>query len=86
MDRIHTLQNKIEKAVQILITAHVSPDGDAIGSTLALWHYLNNKGKNATIVVPNRFPKFLQWMQGQEEIVIYEQNKAQGEALAKMLT
>ena len=48
----------------------MAPDGDAMGSALAMWHYCQ---KRATVIVPNAFPAFLGWMPGAEEIRIYEQ-------------
>ena len=61
----------IDKAKKVVICAHVSPDGDAIGSTLALKHWLTGKGKQVTIVVPNIFPDFLHWMPGAEGVKVY---------------
>ena len=59
----------------IVICTHVNPDGDAIGSSLALKHYLERKGKQATIVVPNVFPDFLKWLPGADSILIYTNAK-----------
>lgn len=64
-----TLLNSQEK---IIIIPHKNPDGDAIGSTLGLWHYLKAKGKNAHIIAPNDFPDFLKWMPGADQIVNFE--------------
>jgi phosphoesterase RecJ-like protein len=46
----------------IVIIGHKNPDGDAIGSTLALSQYLNKKGHKATVVMPNEYPDFLHWL------------------------
>lgn len=62
---------------QIVIIPHKNPDGDAIGSTLGLWHYLKLKGIAATIVAPNDYPKFLKWMPGNEHILNFEQHNTQ---------
>ena len=59
----------------VVICAHVNPDGDAIGSSLALKHYLERKGKQATIIVPNIFPDFLKWLPGADSILIYTNAK-----------
>ncbi|MCD4790063.1 MAG: DHH family phosphoesterase [Bacteroidales bacterium] len=59
----------------ILITAHSNPDGDALGSSLALYHFLIQLGHNVYIIVPDEYPYFLAWMPGQEQILIYEHNK-----------
>jgi phosphoesterase RecJ-like protein len=59
----------------ILLTSHSNPDGDAIGSCLALYHFFKRKKHKVNIVIPNDFPEFLAWMPGQEKILIYEKNK-----------
>jgi phosphoesterase RecJ-like protein len=59
----------------IVITTHRSPDGDAIGSSLALHHLLVAHGHDVTVLVPDQFPPFLSWMKGSESIVIYELSK-----------
>lgn len=63
---------------KIVIITHYNPDGDAIGSSLGLKHYLNTKGIDAEVVVPNDFPKFLKWMPDAKKITIadYKQKKA----------
>jgi hypothetical protein len=63
---------------KIVIITHYNPDGDAIGSSLGLKHYLNTKGIDAEVVVPNDFPKFLKWMPDAKKIIIadYKQKKA----------
>lgn len=48
----------MERADKIVIVAHVSPDGDAVGSSLGLWHFLNTQDKDVTVIVPNAFPDF----------------------------
>lgn len=55
----------------ILLISHVNPDGDAIGSQLALYHYLTHKGKNVEMICPNNLQEFLKWMDGSEKIRIY---------------
>ena len=60
-----------ERADKIVIVSHVSPDGDAIGSSLGLWHFLNSQDKTVHVIVPNAFPDFLKWMPGAKEIIQY---------------
>ena len=55
---------------RVVVCTHVNPDGDAIGSSLALKHYLERKGKQATVIVPNVFPDFLKWLPGAESILV----------------
>ena len=65
----------IEHSSRVVICAHVNPDGDAIGSALALKHYLERRGKQATIVIPNVFPDFLKWMPGADTILVQTNQK-----------
>lgn len=62
----------LDRAEKIVIVAHVSPDGDAIGSSLGLWHFFNSQEKMANVIVPNAFPDFLKWMPGSKEILLYD--------------
>ena len=81
------MKELINNAQHIVIFTHMAPDGDAMGSALAMWHYCKERlrltehgpatpDRTQTIIVPNAFPAFLGWMPGAEEIRIYEQ-KAQ---------
>lgn len=67
----------LESGTNVVICTHVNPDGDAIGSSLALKHYLERKGKQATVVVPNVFPDFLTWLPGADTILIYTKHQEQ---------
>ncbi|HHT30038.1 MULTISPECIES: DHH family phosphoesterase [Petrimonas] len=64
----------VERSRQILITTHLSPDGDALGASLALYHYLKLQQKDVRLMVPNSFPYFLKWMKGSDDILIHEYN------------
>lgn len=64
-----------ERAEKIVIVSHVSPDGDAIGSSLGLWHFLTSQDKNAFVIVPNAFPDFLRWMPGSKDVLLYDRYK-----------
>ena len=61
-----------DRAEKMVIVSHVSPDGDAIGSSLGLWHFLESQGKTAHVIVPNAFPDFLKWMPGSKDILQYD--------------
>ena len=73
----------IDNSKKILLTSHISPDGDAIGSTLGFNHMLTKLGKNVTVMVPNRYPAFFKWMPGIEKVVIMEENKAESVKIFK---
>ncbi|MCE3260249.1 MAG: bifunctional oligoribonuclease/PAP phosphatase NrnA [Bacteroidetes bacterium] len=66
----------LKKVDNIVIVTHWSPDGDAMGSSLALYHYLKALKKTATVVVPNDYPEFLQWMPGNKGVLVYEKDTA----------
>ncbi len=66
----------LSKAQSVAILTHMSPDGDALGSSLAMCHYLRTLGKEPVAVIsPNRFPEFLNWLPGTEDILIYENSE-----------
>ncbi len=65
----------MHRAEKFVIVSHVSPDGDAVGSSLGLWHFLNTRGKTANVIVPNAFPDFLKWMPGSKDILQYDRYK-----------
>lgn len=54
---------------RIVITTHKNPDGDALGSSLGLWHVLVQLGHDAVVVSPNAFDHFLAWMPGSKQVV-----------------
>ncbi len=76
-------QEQIEKAQKIVLVTHLSPDGDAMGSSLGLYHYLQDLGKEVRVVVPNAFPYFLKWMNGAKDIVVNTYIPTVAEALIK---
>lgn len=82
MNLEHTKELKalLSSPKNIAIIPHKNPDGDAIGSTLALWHFLNNAGHNAAVVAPNDFPKFLKWMPSADSVINFEKENSQAKS------
>lgn len=78
-DLIHKVEKELEKADKIAIVVHVGPDGDAMGSSLGLWHYLMTIEKEPVVIVPTRFPSFYDWMPGSECVMVHEENPEQSE-------
>lgn len=76
---VTSLKHLLKTPKQCVIFPHKNPDGDALGSTLALYHFLRAKGHDVVIISPNEYPKFLQWMPGQENILLF--NKEQSRCL-----
>ena len=56
------LSKLLETSDNILLICHINPDGDAVGSQLALYQYLNSRGKNVNMISPNNLQEFLKWM------------------------
>lgn len=65
----------LARAEKFVIVSHVSPDGDAIGSSLGLYHFLISQEKTVNVIVPNAFPDFLRWMPGSKEVLLYDRYK-----------
>ena len=70
----------IQNATKVAILTHQSPDGDAMGSSLAMYHFIQSLGKDAQVIVPNAFPDFLAWMPAAETVLLYDTHKAQANA------
>ena len=72
---IQAIQNLLATPKKIAIIPHRNPDGDAMGSTLGLYHFLKKNNHQATVVSPNEFPDFLAWLPGSETVQIFEKDK-----------
>jgi bifunctional oligoribonuclease and PAP phosphatase NrnA len=67
----------------IVIVTHKNPDGDAMGSSLGLYHYLLRKKHNVRVVTPNGYPTFLQWLPGDDRVIEYLENPEEAESRIK---
>ncbi|MFN8437323.1 MAG: bifunctional oligoribonuclease/PAP phosphatase NrnA [Cytophagales bacterium] len=56
----------------VVITTHHKPDADALGSSLALYHFLKKLNHEVTIISPSDYPKFLFWMPGEKNVVTFD--------------
>ena len=65
--------------LRIVVVSHTNPDGDAVGSSLAWAEVLRSLGHEVLCIVPNKYPYFLDWMPGIDEVVIFK-NDAEGRA------
>jgi phosphoesterase RecJ-like protein len=68
------IRRLLSSSKNIVIVTHKNPDGDAIGSSLALYHYLISFGHDVTVITPNDYPLFLKWMPGEHTILKYDSN------------
>jgi bifunctional oligoribonuclease and PAP phosphatase NrnA len=71
---IEQCQTLIQNASSVVITTHKSPDGDAIGSSMALLHALRRMNVKALVVVPDAVPEFLQFFEGFEDVIVFDQD------------
>ena len=72
---IQAIQLLLATPKKIAIIPHRGPDGDAMGSTLGLYHFLLKNNHHPVVVSPNEFPDFLAWMPGSETVKIFEKDK-----------
>lgn len=69
------LKEKLSTPKHIIVTTHHKPDGDALGSSLAVYHWLKAKGHAVDVIVPSDFPTFLDWLPGRQDVHIYAADK-----------
>ena len=77
-EQIEQTRRLLDTAHRIVILTHMAPDGDAMGSALAMCHWckglpVTGDGlREVTVMVPNAFPAFFNWMPGVEQVRVYE--------------
>lgn len=75
VEKARALRQLIEESSRTVLTCHVRPDGDAIGSTLGLHHLLSSLGKESTVIVPDKAPQSLSFLPGFKDIAVYTSHK-----------
>ena len=68
--QLQEIKNLLLPENKVVIITHYNPDGDAIGSSLGLKHFLKALGLEPIVIVPNDFPKFLKWMPEAKKTII----------------
>lgn len=84
IEKASEIKKLVDENSKFVILVHRNPDGDALGSSLALMHFLRSIGKVADVIVPNAFPDFLRWLPESDAIVNYEQNKEKAAELLRL--
>jgi phosphoesterase RecJ-like protein len=74
-EEIKAIQELLSTPKKVVIIPHRSPDGDAMGSTLGLYHFLRKSNHEVVVIAPNEFPDFLAWLPAAETVLIYEKEK-----------
>lgn len=60
---------------KVVITSHHNPDGDAIGSAMAMYHVLMQLQHEVHVILPNRFPDFLGWISDSDRAMVFENDE-----------
>jgi phosphoesterase RecJ-like protein len=81
MQLINEFYPLLAQPKQIVITMHQKPDGDAMGSTLGLYHFLHNRGHQVTVISPTNWADFLEWLPGIETVINFEGQKEKSLAI-----
>ena len=66
---------------KVVITTHQKPDADAMGSSLALSHFLSGFGHSVTVISPTNWAGWVDWMPGTKQVLDYEKNKVKADAI-----
>mgnify|MGYP001036877860 CR=1 FL=1 len=83
MNTYQQIEAEVNAASNIVITSHKSPDGDSIGSSLGLLHFIEKLGKTATVCHPDPAPSFLYWLDTSSFLLMTEQPEAVTAAFEK---
>jgi len=75
MQHIQEFFPKLNKPFKGVITCHQKPDGDAMGSSLALFHFLKQLGHDVKVIAPTNWANFLNWLPGVDEVIDFEANR-----------
>jgi phosphoesterase RecJ-like protein len=82
-EALRTMKEILAGGSKVAITAHRSPDGDAVGSVLGLFHLLAGQGIKASVVLPDRYAAFLDWMPGTEAICFHSEQPEESEEIIR---
>jgi len=72
-----------EQGKNIVIITHMNPDGDAMGSSLALNAVFEKMGHTSQVIVPNDYPGFLKWLPGNKKVIVFKHKEAKAAATLK---
>jgi bifunctional oligoribonuclease and PAP phosphatase NrnA len=83
MQAINNIFPLLSAPKKVVITMHQKPDGDAMGSTLGLYHFLKQFGHEAKVISPTNWASFINWMPGCDKVMDYERNVEVADELIK---
>ena len=80
-DDIFHIKQLLSKPKNIVIIPHKNPDGDAVGASLGLYHFLKGQKHHVNVIAPNDYPDFLKWMPSETLVIKYDNETEKGNTL-----
>ena len=76
IENVDSFKKIISDNESFIITTHRGPDGDAMGSSMAMYNLLFNLKKDVNVIIPNSFPNFLSWLPNIKNVINHEENNS----------
>ncbi len=76
IENVDSFKKIITDNDSFIITTHRGPDGDAMGSSMAMYNLLVNLKKDVKVIIPNSYPNFLSWLPNIENVINHEENNS----------
>ena len=76
IENVDSFKKIITDNYSFIITTHRGPDGDAMGSSMAMYNLLVNLKKDVNVIIPNSFPNFLSWLPNIKNVINHEENNS----------
>ncbi|MEM7361905.1 MAG: DHH family phosphoesterase [Bacteroidota bacterium] len=73
MSPIQAIEQLLVHPKKIVLVIHQSPDGDALGSGIAMMKFLQEQGHEVTLISPDSPPPFLEWLPRIKEMLCFDQ-------------
>ncbi len=83
IENVDTFKKIVNDNDSFIITTHKGPDGDAMGSSMAMYNLLINLKKDVNVIIPNSYPNFLSWLPNVENVINYEETNTNTSKLIK---
>jgi len=83
---VEKIREIIRKKEPVVLISHLNPDGDGVGSSVALALFLRNKNVPVNVIIPNKVPEFLSWLPGFDLVSVFQEKKRQCRKLLKDAT
>ncbi len=74
-ENLRLIASLLKDSERIVLLSHMNPDGDAMGSSLGLYHFLSGRDKDVRLIVPNHYAGFLHWLPGNDRVLVFNDDK-----------